>query len=134
MGQGKSTSLRRRYLQVPAVSKITRGQRLGRKSLRVSVATATVDNAEHTIFECPFWEDSGMEPAQSLRRSPRPKDVLQSPSRRSRILLLLPSNQTMMFSTMFETIMGLDRRNSSEQVKRVNESISMMKIFFLLKF
>lgn len=37
--------------------------------------TAEIDDAEHTIFLCPFWTEARCQLTQFLRRQPRPEDV-----------------------------------------------------------
>jgi len=79
--------------------------------------TAEVDDAEHTIFSCPFWEEARRELSRMLRRQTRPEDVMDilcgpepedmpdDPAQRRRIAEAA-SKMTSTFSSMVESIMG----------------------------
>jgi len=86
---------------------------------------AEIDDAEHTIFVCPFWDEAREELSQLLRRKPRPEDVADilcmptteelpmDPAQRRRVQEAA-FKMTLAFSDMVENIMGrkeeLERR------------------------
>jgi len=86
---------------------------------------AEIDDAEHTIFVCPFWDEARRELTQLLRRKPSPEDVSQilcrptseelprDPVQRRRIEVAA-SKMGAAFSDMVESIMSrkeeLERR------------------------
>jgi len=78
---------------------------------------AAHDDAKHTIFGCPFWNESRAELTLSLGRPPRPEDVaeimcgpvyedLPTERRQQFRLLAAARRNSSLFSKMVESIMG----------------------------
>lgn len=93
-----------------------------------SHCSAEIDDAEHTIFECPFWDEARGELSQLLRRKPRPEDVadmlcrptpeeLPTDPKQRRRIQETASKMASTFTQMVECIMGrkeeLERRSQS---------------------
>ncbi|CAI6362388.1 unnamed protein product [Macrosiphum euphorbiae] len=79
--------------------------------------TAVHDDAEHTIFNCPFWNDSRAELTRSLGRPSRPEDVADLlcgpiqedlPTERCQQVRLLAAarRNSSLFAEMVESILG----------------------------
>ncbi|XP_029342277.1 uncharacterized protein LOC115033589 [Acyrthosiphon pisum] len=79
--------------------------------------TAAYNDAELTIFLCPFWNESRAELTRSLGRPPRPEDVadlmcgprqedLPTEGRHQVRLLAAEKRNSSLFAAMIESIMG----------------------------
>jgi len=79
--------------------------------------TAAHNDAEHTIFLCPFWNESRAELTRSLGRPSHPKDVADlmcgtvqedlPTERRQQVRLLAAARRnSSLFAAMVESILG----------------------------
>lgn len=85
------------------------------------------DDAEHTLFNCPFWDEARLKLLRSLGRLPRPEDVADllcvpgqnelptDPQQRSRILEAAVNN-ALLFTEMVEDILS-----QKESLKRMRQ-------------
>lgn len=114
----------RMFPKVPVVKKRT-------QSPACSHCSAEVDDAEHTIFVCPFWDETRYELSQLLRRKPRPEDVADmlcrpiieklptDPIQRRRIQKAA-SRVASTLSQMVECIMG-----RKEELERIRQCVPL---------
>ncbi|KAL4085178.1 hypothetical protein QTP88_027218 [Uroleucon formosanum] len=96
-----------------------------------SHCSAEVDDAEHTIFVCPFWDETRYELSQLLQRKPRPENVADmlcrpiieklptDPIQRRRIQKAA-SRVASTLSQMVECIMG-----RKEELERIRQGVPL---------
>lgn len=81
------------------------------QSSACSHCSAEADDAEHTIFVCPFWDEARHELSQLFRRNPRPEDVAD--------IMCRPANEVLPTDP-------IQRRRCQEAASRIDLTFSQM--------